>query len=142
MGGATVLMAGGEASPPELKAIIEDCGYTSAEEELWHQLVTRYHLRSRWLMAAADRLTQRRAGYSFAEASSLEQVKNIKVPTLFIHGEDDSFVPFAMVHSLYEACPAPKELYTVKGAEHGMAYSVAGPEYEERIAAFLRQWAP
>jgi fermentation-respiration switch protein FrsA (DUF1100 family) len=142
MGGATVLMTGGEVLPPEVKAIIEDCGYTSVEEELWHQMETRYHLKSRRLMAATSRVTQKRAGYSFAEASALEQVKKIKVPTLFIHGDRDTFVPTWMVYSLYEACPAPKELFVVPGAEHGEAYSVAGPEYEERISAFLKRWAP
>jgi fermentation-respiration switch protein FrsA (DUF1100 family) len=140
MGAATVLMTGGEAPPPELKAIIEDCGYTSAEEELWHLLITLYHLKIRWLLDATSRLTKTRAGFSFAEASSINQVKKITVPTLFIHGDKDTFVPFRMVKPLYEACPAPKELYVAKDAGHGMAYSVAGLEYEERIAGFLKQW--
>jgi fermentation-respiration switch protein FrsA (DUF1100 family) len=140
MGGATVMMTGGEDLPPEVKAIVEDCGYTSVEDELWHQLITRYHVRSRWLMAATSRVTEKRAGYGFAEASSLEQAKKIKVPTLFIHGDQDSFVPFWMAQPLYDACPAPKELYVVPGAEHGMAHAEAGPAYEERIAAFLKRW--
>jgi fermentation-respiration switch protein FrsA (DUF1100 family) len=142
MGGATVMMTGGEALPPEVKAIIEDCGYTSVEEELYFQMQSRYRLRSRWLMNATSRISQRRAGFSFAEASALEQVKKITVPTLFIHGEEDTFVPFRMVYPLYEACPAPKELFVVPGAGHGAAYSVAGREYEERIRSFLKQWAP
>ncbi|MDR3138141.1 MAG: alpha/beta hydrolase [Treponema sp.] len=142
MGAATVLMTGGEALPPEVKAIIEDCGYTSVEDELYYQMISRYHLKSRWLMNATSRVARKRAGYSFAEASALEQVKKIKVPTLFIHGEEDAFVPFQMVYSLYEACSAPKELFAVPGAGHGGAYSVAGGEYEERIRDFLRQWVP
>ena len=139
MGAATVLMTGGEALPPEVKAIIEDCGYTSVEEELRHQMESRYHLKSRWLMDATSRVTQKRAGYSFAEASALEQVKKIKVPTLFIHGDQDTFVPFRMVYPLYEACPAPRELFVVPGANHGEAYGTAGLEYEERIRSFLKR---
>jgi fermentation-respiration switch protein FrsA (DUF1100 family) len=142
MGGATVLMTGGEDLPPEVKAVIEDCGYTSVEDELYFQMKNRYHLKSRWLMNATSRIARKRAGYSFAEASALEQVKKTRVPTLFIHGEEDTFVPFAMVHTLYEACPAPKELFTVPGAGHGEAYSAAGQEYEERIRGFLKRWAP
>jgi fermentation-respiration switch protein FrsA (DUF1100 family) len=140
MGGATVLMTGGENLPPEVKAIVEDCGYTSVEEELYFQMKTRYHLRSRWLMNATSRVAQRRAGYGFAEASALEQVKKTKIPTLFIHGEEDTFVPFKMVYTLYEACPAPKELFTVPGAGHGEAYGAAGHEYEDRIRNFLKKW--
>jgi fermentation-respiration switch protein FrsA (DUF1100 family) len=142
MGGATVMMTGGETLPPEVKAIVEDCGYTSVEDELFFQMSSRYHLRSRWLMAATSRVAERRAGFSFAEASALEQVKKIKVPTLFIHGDQDTFVPFKMVYPLYEACSAPKELFVVPGAGHGGAYSVAGLEYETRITSFLKQWVP
>jgi fermentation-respiration switch protein FrsA (DUF1100 family) len=142
MGAATVLMTGGETPPPEVKAIIEDCGYTSVEEELRYQMKSRYHLESRWLMDATSRITQKRAGYSFAEASALEQVKKIKVPTLFIHGDQDTFVPTQMVYPLYEACPAPKELFVVPGADHGEAYGAAGLEYEERIRSFLKRWVP
>jgi fermentation-respiration switch protein FrsA (DUF1100 family) len=47
-----------------------------------------------------------------------------------------------MVYPLYEACPAPKELFVVPGAEHGEAYGVAGLEYEERISSFLKRWVP
>jgi fermentation-respiration switch protein FrsA (DUF1100 family) len=140
MGAATVLMTGGEALPPEVKAIVEDCGYTSVEEELRHQLFLRYHIKSRWLMAATSRITQKKAGFSFAEASALEQTRKIRIPTLFIHGDADTFVPASMVYPLYEACSAPKELFVVPGAEHGMAFSVAGLEYEDRIITFLEKW--
>jgi fermentation-respiration switch protein FrsA (DUF1100 family) len=140
MGAATVLMTGGETLPPEVKAIVEDCGYTSAEEELWYQLINRYHIKSRWLMAATSRITQKRAGYSFAEASALEQTRKIKIPVLFIHGGADTFVPTAMVYSLYEACAAPKELYIVPDAGHGGARATAGPEYDDRVVMFLKRW--
>jgi fermentation-respiration switch protein FrsA (DUF1100 family) len=140
MGAATVLMTGGETLPPEVKAIVEDCAYTSVEDELWHQLISRYHIKSRRLMAATSRLTRKKAGYSFAEASALEQTRKIKIPTLFIHGGADTFVPAGMVYPLYEACAAPKELYIVPGAGHGGAMTTAGPEYEDRVVMFLKRW--
>ncbi|MDR0553837.1 MAG: alpha/beta hydrolase [Treponema sp.] len=143
MGAATVLMTGGEeALPPDVKAIIEDCGYTSVEEELRYQLNQQYRLRSKWLFDATSRLTQKRAGYLLEEASALTQVKKIKVPTLFIHGDADTFVPFKMVYALYEACTVEKELFVVHGAGHGMASETAGEEYNERIATFLEKYLP
>ncbi|MDR1950517.1 MAG: alpha/beta hydrolase [Spirochaetaceae bacterium] len=140
MGAATVLMTGGENPPPEVKAIVEDCGYTSVEEELRHQMLFRYHIRSERLLKATGALTRKRAGYSFEEASSLNQVKKIALPTLFIHGDADTFVPFRMVYSLYEACTAEKELYVIKGAGHGMAYDVDGKEYEKRVIQFVKKY--
>lgn len=137
MGASTVLMTSGEAVPPELKLIIADCGYTSVRDELSWQMKQRYRFSLPPLIKVVSRITKWRAGYSFEEASALEQVKKSRVPTLFIHGEADTFVPFEMCGRLYSACAAEKELYTVPGAEHGAAYEVAGETYERRIALFL-----
>ncbi|MDR0732142.1 MAG: alpha/beta hydrolase, partial [Treponema sp.] len=139
MGASTVLMTGGEAVPPELKLIIADCGYTSVQDELIWQLKHLYHLSCPPLIRAVSRLTEKRAGYGFEEASALEQVKKSRIPTLFIHGEADTFVPFEMCGRLYAACASEKELYTVPGAEHGLAYDTDKEEYERRIALFLKK---
>ncbi|MDR0732021.1 MAG: alpha/beta hydrolase [Treponema sp.] len=140
MGASTVLMTSGEQVPPELKLIIADCGYTSVVDELSWQMKLRYRFSFPPLIRVVSRMTKRRAGYTFEEASALEQVKKSHVPTLFIHGEADTFVPFEMCGQLYRACAAPKELYTVPGAEHGAAYSVDGEIYEQRLALFLEKY--
>jgi fermentation-respiration switch protein FrsA (DUF1100 family) len=142
MGAATVMMTAGENPPPEVKAVIEDCGYTSAEEEIRHHLGTVYHIRSRWLIRALNRKSREIAGYGFNEASAAGQIKKTKLPVLFIHGEADNFVPFGMVHALYEACSGEKELFTVKDAGHGFSYNVSPGEYKNRVTAFVRKHLP
>jgi fermentation-respiration switch protein FrsA (DUF1100 family) len=140
MGAATVMMTSGEALPAEVKAVVEDCGYTSVEDEIRYQLRELYHIRLDWFFRAGSRIVKKRAGYGFEEASALDQVKKTKVPILFIHGEADSFVPFEMVHALYNACPGEKELFTVKDAIHGGAYETAPAEYEGRIRNFVSNY--
>jgi fermentation-respiration switch protein FrsA (DUF1100 family) len=140
MGASTVLMTSGEDVPPELKLIIADCGYTSAMDELTWQLKRGYHAVFPPLIRALSRLTEKRAGYSLEEASALEQVKKSRTPILFIHGEADTFVPFEMCGRLYGACASEKELYTVPGAGHGLAYDTDSGEYERRIALFLKKY--
>lgn len=140
MGGATVMMTSGEELPPRVAAVIEDCGYTSAYEELAWQLKRMYRLGPWPVLRNTSRLTLRRAGYSFEEASAIAQVAKSRTPTLFIHGDNDAFVPFDMVHRLYDACSAPKELYVVEGAGHGLAFSHAEDEYKARVVAFLDAW--
>jgi len=139
MGGATVLMTGGEAMPANVKVIIEDCGYTSVDDEFSYQLERLYKMKREPVIPAASRLAKKNAGYSFEEASALEQVKKSVTPTLFIHGEDDTFVPFEMVGRLYAACRAEKALFTVPGAEHGEAFWTDREGYKAAVRAFLEK---
>ena len=137
MGGATVLMTSGENLPPNVRAVIEDCGYTSVEDELSYQLKRMYKLDPNPIIPDTSRYTKQRAGYSFEEASALNQVKKAKVPILFIHGDADSFVPFEMVGRLYEACPTEKVLFVVHGAGHGRAFWTDRQGYVAAVKAFL-----
>jgi fermentation-respiration switch protein FrsA (DUF1100 family) len=142
MGAATVMMAAGEKLPPQVRAIIEDCGYTSAFDQVCHVIRRKYRIKSDWLTRRSSKAAKRSAGYSFEEASAVDQLKKTKVPVLFIHGEDDDFVPFPMVQTLYDACASEKELYTVKGAGHGFSYEIASGEYENRIRQFIKKHLP
>jgi fermentation-respiration switch protein FrsA (DUF1100 family) len=142
MGASTALMTSGEKVPPELRLVIADCGYTSVMEELAWQLKRVYRIVCPPLLRAVSRLTKKRAGYGFEEASALEQVKKSRTPTLFIHGEADTFVPFEMCGRLYGACTAEKELFTVPGAEHGLACYTDTGAYERRLALFMEKYLP
>jgi fermentation-respiration switch protein FrsA (DUF1100 family) len=140
MGAATVMMASGEELPPQVRAVIADCGYTSLEGELSFQLEKKWRVRCKPLIDLCGAYAKKRTGYDFAEASALAQVGKSKTPTLFIHGDSDDFVPFFMMHALYEACSAPKEQYIVRGASHAESYMTDPEAYEERIRAFLETY--
>lgn len=137
MGGATVMMTSGEELPPNVKAIVEDCGYTSVKDELTFQLKRMYHLPAFPIVDTTSMLTKIRAGYTFNEASALEQVKKSVTPTLFIHGDSDTFVPTEMVHTLYENSPVEKELYIVPKAGHGEAFRMDPVKYESVVTEFV-----
>jgi len=140
MGGATVMMASGEELPQQVKAIIEDCGYSSVEEQLSYQLKTMYKLPGFPIVNATSLLTKIKAGYDFSEASALEQVKKDKLPMLFIHGGADKFVPTEMVYKVYDACPAEKEILVVEGADHVMSIIVDSEGYESKVRGFLDKY--
>jgi len=118
MGAATVLMTGGENPPDNVKAIISDCGYTSAWDILSFRLRRMYGLPPFPLMHFTSLMTYVKAGYFLSEASALKQVKKARLPILFIHGSKDTFVPFEMGMRLYEACPSEKKFYVVEDAGH------------------------
>ncbi|WP_455676005.1 alpha/beta hydrolase [Pradoshia sp.] len=139
MGSATVLMTSGEDLPEQVKTVIADCGYTSALDILSYQLGEMYSLPSFPLIQSTSLLTKIRAGFSFAEASALKQVKKTSLPIFFIHGKEDAFVPVEMVYELYEAANGEKELYIVPDAEHGNAYDADPETYENKVKEFLHQ---
>lgn len=142
MGGATVMNVSGETLPPNVKVIVEDCGFTSVAEELAYQLKQTYHLPAFPLLHVTSLITKIRAGYWFEEASPLNQLKKNKLPILFIHGEEDRFVPTKMVHQLYEATSSPKELYLAPKADHGRSYTRNKEEYKQRVRAFVSRYIP
>ena len=122
MGGATVMMTAGEELRSNVKCIIEDCGYSSVWDEFAGQLDELFGLPTFPVLDAASLVSQVRAGFGFKEASAVEQLKKASVPMLFIHGEDDTFVPYWMLDVVYEACASPeKERLSVPGAGHGEA---------------------
>lgn len=140
MGGATVMMVSGETLPSQVKAIVEDCGYTSVADQLAYQLGRMYKLPSFPLLHTTNLMTNLRAGYDFYQASSVEQVKKATVPMLFIHGSEDTFVPTDMVYQCYEACPTDKDLLLVEGAGHALAYTTDKQAYTAKVAAFIGKY--
>ena len=139
MGGATVMMTAGEELPDNVKAIVDDCGYTSVWDIFSDELQYIFGLPTFPFLNTASIIAKLRAGYTFEEASALEQIKNAKVPMMFIHGSEDNFVHTEMVYRVYEACPTDKELYVAEGAGHGGAVYIDPGVYYDKVFAFLEK---
>lgn len=137
MGAATVLMASGEKLPAEVKGIVADSGYSTVKEELKHQLNQIYNLPAFPLLDVTSIITKIRAGYSFTEASAVEQVKENTLPLFIIHGDADDLVPTKMAHAIYDAAGGDKELWIVPDAGHTKAFDNVTVEFEERLQDFI-----
>lgn len=137
MGAATVMMASGEDLPAQVRLIIEDCGYTSVWDEFRLQMDELFEVATIPALTAADLVTRVRAGYGFKEASAIRQVEKNTLPILFIHGEDDAFVPFAMADQLYEAAREPKAKLAIPGAGHGGSAQTDSLKYWNTIEEFI-----
>ena len=139
MGGATVLMALGL---PEIQAavsaVIADCAYTSPADIFSSVIQKDYHLPPAPIIRLTSARAQKEAGYRFDEYSTLDALKNNRVPVLFVHGKEDKFVPTWMSEKNYDACPSKKRLLMVEGAGHGSSVFENQPLYEATEKAFLR----
>lgn len=137
MGAATVMMTSGENLPLNVKAIIEDCGYTSAAEQFGHCLRTFFNISSFPLLQYAGLVCKLRGGWGFWQASAVKQLRKNRLPMLFIHGADDDFVPAFMIDKVYAATIGPKEKLVVPGARHAEACCVDPEGYSKTVEGFL-----
>ena len=140
MGAATVINVSGEELPKNVKLVIEDCSYTSVWDEFAGQIGVRYHLPAFPIMHLADIICIKKAGYSFREASPLNQISKCKLPILLIHGGEDSFVPCEFVHQLYEKAKEPKEKLVIEGAGHCMSVARNEKLYWETVDSFIERY--
>lgn len=69
---------------------------------------------------------------------SINKVKNLQMPALFIHGTDDLIVPVNMSKQLYAATPEPKQLIIVPNAGHNDVAEVANLQYFQVVKEFVR----
>ena len=139
MGAATAMMMSAMDFPKDIKDIrfIDDCGYTSAWDEFAGELKNQFGLPEFPLMFSTSLLCKLRYGWSFGEASAINEVSKSSYPMLFIHGDRDTFVPTDMVRRLYEAKTSKKELWITEGAEHAESYVKHKEEYVKRVKDFL-----
>ena len=135
MGAATVMMAETEELPVNVKGIIADCGYTSPEDII-KKNIRELHF-PMWPTYPLVRLGARMYGhFNMEETSAIEGVETGKLPVLFIHGDKDSVVPYAMCESLYGACRSRKKRLTVQGADHAVCSLAATNDYVQAILSF------
>ncbi len=139
MGGATVINTAGEKNlPKQVVVAVEDCGYSSAMEQFSSQMKSRFNLPSFPLLNVASVIAQIKSGVNIRKCNCTEQSAKIKIPTLFIHGSADTFVPFEMLDKLYNAATCPKEKLVIENAGHGAASSTDPALYWSTVERFIK----
>jgi len=137
MGAATVMNTAGENLPKQVKAIIADCGYTSAANEFAYVLNTSMNLPKEPIMFFANLVTLIRARYSLYKDSPMKQLRNNDLPALFYHGTSDGFIPFPMSAQNAFSTQGPKELHFVEHATHFTSYTYDPDRYFDIMKEFL-----
>lgn len=140
MGASSVLMSSSLGLPHRVHGIIADSGFTSPVEIWRHVIGRKLHLPYALYSRAADRECVKRTGQSADSCSTLTALSHCSIPVLFIHGEEDSFVPIEMTYRNYYACPSPKRLFVVPGANHCMSYYVDPAGYEKEMVSFWEKY--
>ncbi|MBE6819930.1 MAG: alpha/beta hydrolase [Ruminococcaceae bacterium] len=140
MGAATVMNATGENLPENVKCCIEDCGFTSLWDQYTAQIGAATKIPAKVILSLVNPAFKVKLGFDIRDASPLNQVKKSKTPTLFIHGDKDTVVPFSMNYPLYAAAGCEKERLVVEGATHCAAGYLFPEIYWDKITEFTNKY--
>ena len=138
MGAATVLMASGLELPDNIKGIVADCPYSAPLDiilEVGRQQNYPIRLIKPFIILGAKVF----GGFDVNEACAEEAVRHSRIPTLIIHGENDSFVPAEMSRIIQQANPKMIRRYTFPGADHALSYMVDTPRYHALVKDFMKK---
>lgn len=138
MGAATVMIAAGmEDLPPQVLAVVEDCGYTNSYQMMIEQLNYRYNLPGFPIVPMANFMAEFRTNYDLRDANPMEFLQQATLPILFIHGDQDIFVQPYMHTELVAAYEGPKDSLMMPGAGHAACRNLDAKTYYDRVFSFL-----
>lgn len=140
MGAATVMMTSGERLPNTVKGLVVDCGYSSVYNEFSAMLRSAFKLPAFPILTIANVMAKKRVGYSLKEASSIRQLTKNKLPTLFIHGTGDKFVPHQMLYDNMEATNGVKESLIIEKAPHLSSFIYEPEHYFDTVFEFIHRY--
>lgn len=79
------------------------------------------------------------ASYRFPTA---EWMAKVRAPTLVLHGDRDSVIPYHLGQELYELLPGPKTFVTIPGGDHNEPVPQDAGAYWKAIQAFVSLVGP
>lgn len=137
MGASTILMTADMGLPANVKGILADCPFSSPKDIL-KEVIKQMKFPVDITYAAVRLGGKIFGGFDVEEHSAVDAMRNCQIPVLFIHGDEDYFVPGQMSQDCYDACISDrKRLVFVKGAAHGMSYCVDSELYLKEVGDFL-----
>ena len=140
MGAATTMMTTGEDLPDNVKVAVADCGYTSVWDIFSNKIKNNFKMHEFPTLYSANVVNKIYSGFDFKEASAIEQLKKSKTPTIFIHGDKDTFVPYEMLDRVYDACASEKEKITIPDSPHARNACVDPELYWNSVIKFINRY--
>lgn len=139
MGAATTLMTTGEHLPSNVKGAIADSAYSTLREQF---ASTYKRFKGSFIPTPIALFLSRiiiylKAGYDINEVNCIKAVSRSTTPTLFMHGDNDTFIDPHMCSRLYEAAACPKQYCMILGAEHIEGVVKDPTNYWNKVDSFL-----
>ena len=122
---------------PDVRFAIADCGFADLETVLT-DIARSLHLgRSTvWMTWLGTRVRHR---VSIFKIRPIRGLRTNKVPVMFIHGADDTYISPRHSRRMYRAVTAYKELHLIPGATHAASVLKAPEDYRRYVSGFLKK---
>ena len=138
MGGATVLMMSGSPDlPKQVNCVISDCSYDSFARQVDHMNERFPEWFQNIVIPFMNNRAKKKIGFEFKDAAPVDMVPDSMIPCLFIHGDQDKYVPCEMMMNLCRAYGGPKDFLIVKGAPHAYSFTVNTDAYTQKFCRFV-----
>ncbi|MCR5355982.1 MAG: alpha/beta hydrolase, partial [Lachnospiraceae bacterium] len=135
LGGATTIAV--LKYSPEVDFAVDDCGFAEIISVMKGGL-RGMHIPT-WMVYPASVCSRVMYGYSFKEMRPIDALENNKVPILFIHGSDDTFILPDHSERMSRETKGYSELYFIKGAAHAASILTDPEEYRKYVGGFLEK---
>ncbi|HAN51206.1 MAG TPA: hypothetical protein DCP96_05815 [Lachnospiraceae bacterium] len=123
---------------PRVDFVVNDCGFAELTEVLRGQLSKRFHLPA-FLVSTASILNKIYYKYSYQEVRPVDALKENQVPICFMHGREDTFIPYQHSELMAETTKGYQEVHLYEDADHALSFEKHPKEYEENLKAFLEK---
>lgn len=137
MGASSVLLCSTHHLPIQVKAAVADCGYSSIWDilTLLHHKIFHFHVPG--LLYLSNLCFRIFAHTDLRQLDIASQLKDAKLPVLFIHGSQDRLVPVKMSKMNFQACTSDKQLLIIEGADHGRSFKTNPDLYLHTLLDFI-----
>ena len=143
MGAVTTLMTTGAKLPVNVKAAVADSAYSTLRKQFAasYKSFKGSFIPIPIAIALLRAVILLKSGFDINEVNCLKAVARSKTPTLFIHGDYDTFIDPQMCSRLYEAAACPKQYCMILGARHIEGVVKDPVNYWNKVDGFLAKYA-
>lgn len=126
---------------PNVKCVIEDCGYSHLRKQLHYIMSSRNYFAGKWIVNVAELYTK--LIYHFSYGHPIEKrAKNLHIPILMFHGGKDNYVPTENLNKISKSIPENiyQEKYIFEKSGHTACVIDNKEEYKKMLTSFVNKF--
>ncbi len=122
----------------EVDFIIEDCGYSSFDEQIKYALRNKKYAPLYPVYNFARFFVKVFGKYDLEKVSPVSVISRTQIPVMIIHGDNDKYVPFYMADIIYNSLKTEQKMkYYAKDSRHACSFYDNPEEYKNQVKNFL-----